>query len=227
MGKIGCDNKFGFGKSPEEGLVEHLVIGYFNGWVEYESETLQKFFEKASAKLRTKAARFMTTGFESTKEDDDEKYRQGVAQRMRKYWNSRIDAIQNEPKKGLDEAIELTGWVCDSLLPAKETLELLEKTLDLSGGKVGKMRGAKDFVEGVTTLGRGNELLALQCLKKASNEEEMHTPWESIQGPLKEFLERIVDVQPEIRSAAIEVADAYGRYNPDEFREVWAKLKGV
>ena len=168
-----------------------------------------------------------TTGFKSTKEGDDEKYRQDVTERMRKYWNNCIDAIKDKPKENIEESTELTGWVCDSLLPAKETLELLEKTLYLSDGKVGKMRGARDFVEGVTTLGQGNELLALQCLKKAANEEKMHTPWASIQDPLVNFLTRMKSLPKEIRDIAVDVADMYGRYNPDKFRGVWEDLKNL
>jgi len=57
MEKIGCENKFKFGKAPDEGLVEHLMIGYFNGWMEYDSEELRRFFKKAPAELRGKAAR--------------------------------------------------------------------------------------------------------------------------------------------------------------------------
>lgn len=44
-----------------------------------------------------------------------------------------------------------------------------------------------------------------------------------IQEPLVKFLEEL----PEgVRSEGREVADLYGRYNPDKFREVWEKLRG-
>ena len=55
---LGTPNRYKFGKNPEKGLVEHLMIGYFNGWVELDDELLEKFFEKATAKLRGKASRF-------------------------------------------------------------------------------------------------------------------------------------------------------------------------
>jgi len=221
---LGTENNFKYGKDPEEGLVEHLMIGYFNGWISLKDSVLVKFFEKAPAKLRGEAAHFLTTGFKPVNEEDKPEEKEKVAERMREYWNKRIAVIKDKPKENIDESIELTGWVCDSVLPAKETLELLEQSLDLSGGKVGKMRGARDFVEGVTKLGEGNEMLALRCLKKGADDKEVHMPWSSIQEPLVNFLEKMVNMPKEVRSVAIEVADAYGRYNPDKFRGVWEKL---
>ena len=89
------------------------------------------------------------------------------------------------------------------------------------------MRGVRDFVKGVTTLGQSNELLALHCLQKAANEEEMHEPWSSIQDPLVSLLTTMVNKTKEIRDIAADVADMYGRYNPDKFREVWEKFKNL
>jgi len=215
----GYKYKYEFQKKPERGLVEHLMIGYFNGWIDYEHEVLQEFFEKVPADLRAKAARFLTTGFKGTKEGDDEKYRQEVAERMREYWRRRLAVMDKE------EAIGFMKWVSDSVLSGKETLEFVEKTLNISGGKLSKHENIKAFVEGVCKFGKeGNELLALRCFKKAAADENMHMTWSRIQEPLVNFLVAMVDMPEDVRSAAIEVADAYGRYNPDKFHGVWTKL---
>ena len=113
----------------------------------------------------------------------------------------------------------------DSLLEAKETLELLNKTLRLSGGKLGKFHDTRGFVASVCELGKGNELIALQCLKRAAADEELRMPWASYQDQLREFLESLIDAPKDIRDKAIEVADTYGRLHPEKFREVWNKLK--
>jgi hypothetical protein len=218
--KIEENNKYKFRKRPEEGLVEHLMIGYFNGWVDLESDVLEQFFKNASAELRGKAAEFLTTGFKSVNEKGGTE-KEKVAARMRKYWKNRLEAIEGNPKENEKETIEFMGWAEDSVLPAKETLELLEQTLELSGGNIVEIRDAWEFVKGVCTLGKGNELLALQCLKKVAEEKNMHYPWAQIQEPLVKFLEELpVGVWNEGR----EVADLYGRYNPDKFRGVWEKL---
>ena len=215
------ENKFKFGKDPDKGLTEHLMIGYFNGWIDYDHEVLQKFFEKAPASLRAKAARFLPTGFKDINERGGTE-KEEVTARMKRYWESRI------PRMDKEEAIGFMQWVSDSVLDGKETLEFVKETLKISGGKLSKHGDSKGFVEGVCKFGKeGNELLALQCFKKAAADENMHMTWSRIQDPLVNFLEAMVDIPGEVRSAAIEVADAYGRYNPDKFREVWAKLNKI
>jgi len=216
-------------KNPDEGLVEHLMIGYFNGWIDIEDGLLKKFFIKASAELRGKAARFLTTGFKSVSEEGGEE-KEKVARRMKEYWKKRLEAIGEKPEENKDEAVEFTGWVEDSLLDPKETLELLDKTLELSGGKFGQMRDAEEIVEAICELGKGSELIALRCLKKATADENIKMPWVRYEERLIEFLEQIDELPndynnvKEILSEAVETADLYGRLQPDKFREIWEKL---
>jgi len=226
----GHEYKYQFGKKPDEGLVEHLMIGYFNGWISFEDEVLQLFIAKAPVELRGYAARFLTTGFKSVNEESGAE-KEKVAKRMKDYWETRLmmlkvsnSANKENSKENEKEAVEFTGWVEDSVLPAKETLELLEQSLDLSGGKIGEMGDAKSFVEGISKLGKGNELLALRCLKKVSVDKNMHSSWSMIQDPLVVFLENLPEV---VRNEGKKVADLYGRYNPDKFRGVWEKLNAA
>jgi len=216
--RIGEPSKFKFGKDPDKGLTEHLMIGYFNEWINYDHEVLQEFFKKAPAVLRAKAARFLASGFKDVNEKGGGE-KEEVAARMKLYWESRLAVMDK------DEVIGFIKWMSDSVLDGKETLEFVEKTLKISGGKLSKHGDTKGFVEGVCKFGKeGNELLALRCFKEAAADENMHMTWSRIQEPLVNFLVAMVDMPQEVRSAAIEVADAYGRYNPDEFRGVWAKL---
>jgi hypothetical protein len=60
-------------------------------------------------------------------------------------------------------------------------------------------------------------------LKKAAEDKNMHYPWAQIEDSIVKFLE---DLPKEVRSEGREVADLYGRYNPDKFRGVWEKLAG-
>ena len=218
--RIGEPSKLKFGKEPEKGLIEHLMIGYFNEWIDYDHEVLQEFFKKAPADLRAKAARFLATGFKDIN-DKGGNEKAKVAARMKQYWEGRLEV------KDKDEIVGFIKWVSNSVLDEKETLGLLEKTLKISGGKLSKRGDPKGFVEGVCAFGKkdGNKLLALRCFKKAAADKNMHMTWSSIQEPLVDFLKGMDDMPEEVRSVAKEVADAYGRYNPDKFHEVWAKLK--
>jgi len=223
--KLGEANEYNFQKEPEEGFTEHLMIGYFNGWIALDAPLLEEFFNEASAELRGKAARFLTTGFKPEKEGGED-YSE-VSDRMRRYWRKRLEVMSENRAENLAEAVEFTGWVEDSLLAAKETLELLEKTLELTEGRLGKMRDARDFIERVCELGEGNELLALKCLKKAAADENMRTPWAMPEGRLVEFLEGMVEMAPKVTAEAVDVADAYGRLHPEKFHAVWEKLSGI
>lgn len=228
--KIGSTKRYRHSKDPEESLVEHLMIAFFNGWIELGEPLLERFFTQASAKLRGHAARFLTTGFKTVNEEGGPE-KEKVATRMKEYWNKRLAAIEKNWQENIEETVEFAGWVKDSLLEAKETLELLERTLKLTGGKVGRMRDAQEFVEGVCELGKGNELIALRCLKKAAADENMRTDWVIYEDRLVQFLGQIADLPGDyndagnIRTKAIEVVDSYGRLHPNKFREVWEKLR--
>lgn len=52
ISKLGTPNNFKFGKNPEEGFAEHMMIALFNGWIDVDDELLKNFFNKASQKLR-------------------------------------------------------------------------------------------------------------------------------------------------------------------------------
>ena len=140
---------------------------------------------------------------------------------MREYWSKRLATMDKE------EAVGFIKWMSDSVLDGKETLEFVEKTLNISGGELSKHGDLQGFVEGVCEFGKekGNELLALRCFKKAAADKNMHMTWSRIQEPLVNFLVAMVDMPEDVRSAAIEVADAYGRYNPDKFRDIWEELQ--
>ena len=51
-----------------------------------------------------------------------------VAKRMKVYWEKRLEAIGENQEENRDEAVEFTGWVEDTLLGPKETLELFYKS---------------------------------------------------------------------------------------------------
>ena len=69
--RIGSTTKYKHSKDPEEGLVGHLMVAFFNGWIEFDNLLLVKFLKKAPAKLRGHAVEFLTTGFGVLKEKSD------------------------------------------------------------------------------------------------------------------------------------------------------------
>ncbi len=230
INRFGKECMFKYREDPEKGVVEHLMIALFSGWIEFEHEVLKLFFEKAPAKLRGYAAGFFTTGFKPVKEKEEKDEKEKITQRARQYWKARIEEIAKAPEDNLEEAVEFAGWVNDSLLPPKETFELLKETLDLTGGKIGERKNAVDFVKGICEIGEGNELAALECLNWATNEPKMGVYFSLYRNELTKFMERVANLENdykdvgEIRREAMQLADTYGRMRIYDFKDIYERL---
>ncbi len=216
-----------FAKEADEGLVQHLMIAYFNSWIEWSDPLLEKFFTKAPVELRAKAASFLRRGFKPTLEKKSEEPTdfEKKAERIRVYWKERIKEI--EPENDLEETKRLIGWVEDSLLEPTETLELTLKTLKLTDGKISQHRGEEFFVKAACKLGIKNELLALKCINKmmAGKPEWLHFSF--YQEDLKKFLDRVIELakkDSKIKDEAIELINAYGRRNIKDLRRYYDRL---
>lgn len=224
--RLGRTRKYRYSKDPEKGLVEHLMIAFFNGWIEFEDALLRKLFDKASAKLRGHAASFLTTGFAPLKEKPDKE----ASARLKHYWEMRLEAIRKNSEANIDEAVEFLGWVKDSPLEIEEAFELLYKTLELTGGKLGEGRSIYDFMEGIYDIAEGHEIMALRCMNKAMNDEHMAGYFSLYEERATKFMESIVELPDDypnvedIRKEAISLANAYGRMHIYTFREIYEKL---
>jgi|GEM_PF-966412 len=226
--RIGADIHFKHERKPEEGLMQHLMIAYFRGWAGLDESLLKAFFARASAELRAKAARFLKPDFDDLKDLDAEK-RELITARVKEYWAARLSAIATNPEENRREAMELNGWVVDSPLSEDDTLGLLQRGLEVSGGQIGEMSYAAKFVEAIGELGKrssGREPAALRCLKMAAADRNMHMTWSGMQKPLVSYLDSMVGLSDDIVRQARQIADLYGRYNPQTFRDVWVKLGG-
>jgi len=217
--------KRAFAIEVDEGLAQHLMIAYFNGWIEWGDSLLIGFFEKAPAELRGKAANFLQTGFKPTRDEKIDYERR--KQRIRVYWTDRLEKIRPEVDK--EEAVELISWVEDSLLEEKETLKLTLKTLEKTGGKVSQHRGENVLVKAVCKIGVHNELLALKCLNKMMDGKP---EWLSVclyKNELGEFLKHVVELarsDKNIKNEAIKLIIAYFRRNVKEFKPYYDMLVG-
>lgn len=227
--RLGITMKYAYAKNPEEGLMEHLLVALFNGWIELKDVLIQQFYEKAPAKLRGKAARFLSTGFEPIKKTD-EKERNKVGTLAKKYWQMRLDAIRAAPQESEAEAAEFVRWAKDSPIEPGETFKLLSMTLEVTGGEVDVPSGAWDFVRGVCELGEGYELEALQCLNNAMVSKWMVTDFGLYEKSLTDFLERIIRLPDNyknveaIRREAMKLADEYGRRHIYRYKWVYEEL---
>jgi hypothetical protein len=222
-----CGDGRDFAKGADEGLVQHLMVAYFNSWIEWGDPLLKNFFTKAPVELRAKAASFLRTGFKTTleKKSEDTTDFKEKTERIRVYWNTRIKEIK--PENDRDEAIKLIGWVKDTLLEPTETLELTLKTLNLTDGKLSQHGGEDILVKAACKLGINNELLALQCMNKMMTGKPEWLSFSLYQEELKKFLDHVIELAKkniEIKNEVIELINAYGRRNINDLRPYYDAL---
>jgi len=228
IGLIGTSANKGEGsrEDPDNKLANHLVIAYFNGWLEEDqSQILERFLERASDKLRGYAARFFTTGFKSLKEEE-RRDEQAVC-RLRTYWKSRLDTISQQPEEHLEEAMALACWIIDAPLTSKETLKLVSKTLKITKGKLDRNRDIYNFINSVCDFAKGNELQAVRCIRKAINNENAAMHFSFYEEKLTELLNAIRKSRKASRKLLQETAklvDELGRLHIYKYRDIYGKL---
>ena len=208
------------------------MIAFFNLWFDYDEYGLiSNFLEKASVKLRGYAVNFLTTGFETLNtEDNKRKDKEAICSRLLVYWVSRIDAMKVNDAENFDEAIEFAGWGKNSPFNKRVTIELLNKTLEITESKIGDYRYGRNIVSGINSNGVGHELLAMHCLNKIANEPKIEH-WYSYKKPLIEFMRTIIALPvehenfTEIKDEAIKLANTFGRMNIYDLKFVYDELK--
>ncbi len=224
---IGKSSPWRFDKEPEEGLSEHLMIALYNGWLDQDPKgLLPAFLEKAPAALRGHAAEFLTTGFEELKERPDA----NVSERLKQYWEQRLNAMEKDRQANKEEAVQFLYWAKNSPFAPDETLGLLRSTLDVTEGEMPADHFPTGFFEGVSEAAVGNELAALECLNKVMADRRMESHISLIKQWIDGVFNGIVKLRDdhpkvrEIRQAAMLLADAFGRMHVYDFRPAYQAL---
>jgi len=213
-------------EDPDNKLANHVVIAYFNGWLEEDqSQLLERFLEKASDKLRGHAARFFTTGFKSIKEE--ERHDEHTVCRLKTYWESRLKVISKKADEHLEEAMALSYWVVDSPFPAKETLRLVGRTLKITGGKFDRNRDVYNFINSICDFAKGNELQAVRYIRKVINNENVAIHFTFYEEKLTELINSIrksSETSKELLKETAKLVDELGRLHIYKYRGIYGKL---
>jgi len=224
------EEKPSYRRDIDEGLVQHLMVAYFNNWIEWNDDLLKQFFIKSSSELRGKAADFLKTGFKSVRGESDEARIREKGKRAEKYWKNRLKEISLNPEDNFKEAIEFVDWVLDTLIEPKRTLELTLKTLELTNGKLGTNRDEVSLIKGVCKIGEGDELLALKCINKMMQGKPQWISFSLYKEDLENFLKHITDLKEDtknikkIRREAIDLINAYGRRQVYELKPYYEQI---
>jgi hypothetical protein len=113
-------------------LAEHLMALYWNGLLSPEEEngTLQRFWEKASPKVRGHALWFVGRSTFSLKEG----LQAATAERLKRLWEQRLSVAQASADKEQyqDEVAKFGWWFCSGRFPDDWSLQQLESALAIA-----------------------------------------------------------------------------------------------
>ena len=212
-------------------LAKHMVIAYFNNWLEGGRDIFDEFLEKATDKCRARAASFFTTGFKDIIQMEDEKGKEkkriATIARIKTYWEGRLAVIEKKPEDYEEEAKAFVGWVKESPLSTKETLELLRRTLVNGKGRAKRDWDIGSIIEVICEISKDHEKMALECINKLllGLGEEMYFE-ECIDSLEKVFsvIEKDID-DTDVITEAMAVADTFGKLHVYAFRDNYFNLK--
>jgi len=226
IGRIGISAKEKDRKDVDKELAKHVVIAYFNGWLEPDEHQIkEQFLDKAPDGLRAHATRFFTTGFKGLKEEEqaDEK----TVERLKGYWESRLQVIEKAPKDHLQEAMAFAYWTVNSAFGADETFALVGRTLEITGGKLDRNRDVYNFIDSVCDIAEGYEVQAIECMRKVLGNEDVGLHFGLYEEKLTALLTRIVseDVGSDAVKASIGLIHDLGRLHVYKFRDMLGALQ--
>ena len=219
------EDKYKRSKVPAQGLIEHLMIAFFNEWINADSPLLKKFYSTGIVAMKGKAANFLSGGFKALKEEPKD----GIVSRLREFWDVRLQACEKDSSLK-DEIIEFTNWVKETPFDKKETLELLYRTLCLTNGEVGKLNSNVRVINGICEIAENNELLALKCLNRIEKKGNFEYGFSLFKDKFIGFIEKVADLPDsfpnlkEIKKEAVVLVNEVGPLQIYDFGPFYKKL---
>ncbi|MFX0200420.1 MAG: hypothetical protein ACFFCW_30240 [Candidatus Hodarchaeota archaeon] len=199
----------------EEKLSDHLVIAYFNGWLENDlGHVYEEFLTKATDSLLGHTSEFFTTGFKYLNEQPDEENKKEVIVRLKEYWEQRLNNISSEPEKHIEEAKGLTSWIIDSPFETKDVLQLFSRTLTITKGKIERKDDIGHSINNLCKFAVEDSLTALKCIRKLLINEYLEVYDKYYKDGLERLLNGIIrEEKPNINvlQEAINLVDDFGR----------------
>ena len=219
----------------KEKLSDHLVIAYFNGWLENGlGQVYDEFLANASDSILGHASRFFTTGFKSLIEKSDEENNEETIARLKEYWQKRLEAISIEPEKHLEEAKGLTSWIIDSPFETRDNLQLISRTLKITNGQLDRRSDIDDSINALCKFAVEDKLTTLKCIRMILINEDVRIYEKSFKNELKKLLNGILEqeqIDINVLQEAIDLVDDLGRLHIYEYATFYdplnEKLKSI
>lgn len=216
--RLSSDDDYDYAlRDPAERLGEHLIVLYWLGALEANDDEslLRRLFAEADRELRVHVIEFVGRSLGST---DREDIGSGVLERLRSFWNWRLQ----EAEGGGDARFDLHGfvtWFSSGVFEAEWVLGQLYNTLKLGKSVPQYPKGAIEYLgELAATAPR----FALDCLVILASEDfgtaTIRTSIEATKSILRQALQ---SGDQDVRRRAEDFVDGLGREGfVDEFREL-------
>jgi hypothetical protein len=209
---------------PERELSSHIVIPYFNGWLDgYDDKLLQIFIKNSDDELMAYTADFFTTGFESLQKEQDSK----TNERIKIYWEKRIGEISKDKEGHQKEISSLANWIDKCPLDKKTALDLEEKTLRLCHTKFGKNRDYYETINALCSYEDVDVLRVVKCIRMVIKVNETSQYFSFFEEKLTRLLENIQKdkkEKKELLEETIQLVDELGRLHIYNYRPIYEKL---
>lgn len=191
-------------------LGEHLVAFYWRGCL--QPSLLERWFERADDELAGRVMGFLGRALNNTEGDID----QEVLDRIRQLWDSRLEAIANEPQAHKSEADAFAHTFTSTRLDDDWSLASLEVTLQTGGPRWLGRPVLERLAKIAATKPAAATRCMLQMLEGATKDWE-HIGWRDQVRDILVATSRATD--PEILDNRRAIADHYVKSGEHEFRD--------
>ena len=227
INKLGSADEDYSEQKLDEKLSDHLVIAYFNGWLDNGLEQVYEgFLASASDSLLGHTSRFFTTGFKSLREESDDEKKMTVA-RLRGYWQKRLDSVTSAPEKHTEEAKGLASWIIDSPFESRDSLLLVYRTLIVTEGQLSRRGDVGHSINAVCKVAGADKLTALKCIRMILRNQDVEIYDHFFADELKRLLEGVIEEQlPDIHviQEAADLVDDLGRLRMYKYAAFYDRL---
>jgi len=212
----------------EKKLSDHLVIAYFNGWLENGlGNVYEEFLAKATDSLLGHTSEFFTTGFKYLNEQPDERNKKEIVFRLREYWKQRLNSISSEPERHTEEAKGLTSWIIDSPFETRDVLQLFSRTIAITKGKLGRKGDIGHSINNLCKFAVEDSLTALKCIRKLLVNEYLEVYAKYYKDGLEKLLNAIIREKTRnisVFQEAISLIDDFGRLHIYDYANFYDPL---
>lgn len=115
-------------QAPDYSLAQHLMSFFWRGKLEYESDIIANFYRRADAKLRGHALNFIGRSLRNSKEAIPKQ----IAERLRGFWEKRVEAAKLQPGACVEELKEYGWWFASGKLYDEWSINQLLEVLRLA-----------------------------------------------------------------------------------------------